>query len=376
MLKFGGFDLQWPSMLWLMLLLPLVVLLYWRAVAGQRRRARRTGVSLLLGAQPGVGGWWRRQLPAWLLFGGLAAMLFAIARPQAVIALPSRVETVVLALDMSGSMRATDIKPNRIAAAQQAARAFVEDQPRHVRVGVVAVAGTAAVVQSPTQNREDVIQAINRLQPQRGTALGSGLIISLATLLPDAGLDVEDLIDAVPGSGARRPGVKAPRAAGRPFAGADAARSSGDGDGSAAAGDARSVTPGSNPSSVVVLLTDGQSNTGPDVASAVDVANQYGVRIYTVGVGTTEGATVSADGWSMRVRLDEAGLKKIANDTGAEYFQAGSAGDLKKIYRYVSAKLAMGRREPTEVTALFAALGALLAMAGGLLSMWWHNRLL
>ena len=125
-----------------------------------------------------------------------------------------------------------------------------------------------------------------------------------------------------------------------------------------------------------MLLSDGQSNVGPDPLKAAEIASDYGVRIYTVGIGTTEGTVVNAEGWNMRVRLDEEALKKIADVTNAEYFRATDAGQLKKIYQVLSTKLSFDRQQPTEVTAIFAAIGATLAMAAALLSMWWFNRIL
>ncbi len=284
--------------------------------------------------------------------------------------LPSRVETVMLAIDASGSMRATDVKPDRISAAQSAAKTFIADQPGHVRIGVVAVAGAAAVVQAPTESREELVQAIDRFQLQRGTALGSGLIISLATLLPQGSIDVEKLIN--PPSGPPPP-------AGRELGGgknttgtADAAGKAGK---AAAAKPAAPVAPGANRSAAIVLLSDGVSNVGPDPLKMAQVAADHGVRVFTVGVGTADGATLTTNGWSARVRLDEDTLKKIAATTGGEYFRAGTAPDLKKIYKALSAQLAFERAMSTEVTSLFVAMGAAFAMLGALLSLLWFNRI-
>jgi hypothetical protein len=124
-----------------------------------------------------------------------------------------------------------------------------------------------------------------------------------------------------------------------------------------------------------VLLSDGQSNVGPDPQKAAEIAAKHGVRIYTVGIGTPEGTTVTADGWSMRTRLDEESLKKVASMTQAEYFRAGNAADLRKIYSALGTRLALQKPQPTEVTAIVAALGAVLTLAGGLLSMLWFNRI-
>ena len=142
----------------------------------------------------GTGQRFRRHIPPLLFLIALIAMIVAIARPAAVITLPSQHQTIILAMDVSGSMRANDVKPNRISAAQAAAKAFVAEQPSNVRIGVVSFAATASVVQTPTQNREDIVAAIDRFQLQRGTAIGSGIIVSLATIFPDAGIDVSSLI--------------------------------------------------------------------------------------------------------------------------------------------------------------------------------------
>ncbi len=141
----------------------------------------------------------RRVVPLLLWTLGLTALILAIARPQAALTLPARLDAIVLALDMSNSMRATDVKPNRLSAARDAAKTFIEAQPRNVRIGVVAVAASAAVVQSPTNNREDLTAAIDRLETQRGTALGSGLIIALDAALPSARINVEEFINPRPG---------------------------------------------------------------------------------------------------------------------------------------------------------------------------------
>src|SRR2546423_12887197 len=133
---------------------------------------------------------WRRQVPPLLLALALALLIVAISRPSEVMTLPSQHETVILAMDVSGSMRASDVEPNRLAAAQAAAKAFIADQPDSVRIGIVAFAGTATVAQAPTKNKEDLYAAIDRFQLQRATAIGSAIIVSLATLLPDGGYAV------------------------------------------------------------------------------------------------------------------------------------------------------------------------------------------
>jgi len=319
----------WPRLLWLLGALPLAALFYWAVVRRRRRAAQRFASLETVGADGAVR--WRRMLPPLLWFAALTALLLALARPQATITLPSRVETIILALDMSGSMKATDIAPTRMVAARAAATAFVGEQPDSVRIGVVGIAAAAAVVQSPTTKREDILAALERLEPQRGTALGSGLVISLDTAMPQARIDVDGFIN---------PSKDRPK---------PVERTKDD--------EVKSMAPGENTSVAIVLLSDGQSNVGPDPQKAAEFAAKYGVRIYTVGMGTPEGVIVKVDGWSMRTRLDEDSLQKIASTTHGEYFRAADAKDLKKIYRTLGSKLAFEKQRPTEVTAVFAAAG-------------------
>ena len=336
----------WPEMLWLLLALPLLVAGYLWLLARRKKSVLRYANLSLVKEALGPRGAWRRHLPPALLLLAIAALLVAAARPAAIISLPSQQEPIVLAMDVSGSMRAADVKPNRLVAAQEAAKAFVADLPRSVRVAVVSFAGTAAVVQAPTLSRDDVIAAIDRFQLQRGTAIGSGMVLSLATIFPDDGIDLSQITGQrnMPPS----PGDKPKQ-------------------------DFTPVQPGSYNSAAIILLTDGQRTTGPDPMEAAKMASDRGVRIYTVGVGTKEGETIGFEGWSMRVRLDEDTLKNIANQTRADYFYAGTAEDLKKVYQGLSTRLVVERRE-TEISALFAGLGALLLVSGAALSVWWFGR--
>src|SRR5262249_17263004 len=141
-------------------------------------------------------------------------------------------------------------------------------------------------------------------------------------------------------------------------------------------GDFKPVPPGSNGSAAIVLLSDGEANTGRDPLEAAKMAAERGIRIFTVGVGTKEGTTLGFDGWSMRVRLNEDVLKKIAQTTEGEYFQAASAPDLTSVYKRLTTKLALEKKRATEVTAVFVAIGAPFALLGVLLSMFWYNRVL
>lgn len=347
----------WPEMLFLLLVLPALVVAYVLMQKRRKKLALRYASLSVVKEAMGKGPGWRRHFPPALFLLALAAMLLAIARPAALVTLPSQHELIVLAIDVSGSMRAADVEPTRLEAAQAAARAFVNDTPMSTRLAVVSFAGTAAVVQPPTQSREDVVAAIERFQLQRGTAVGSGLLVSLKVIFPDIEFDLNSS-NPRPNSGGRdamrgTPLDQPPRKE-EAF---------------------KPVPAGSYKSAAIILLTDGQTTTGPEPVEAAKMAAERGVRVFTVGVGTPQGEIIGAEGWSMRVRLDEEALKNIANLTQAEYFYAGNAPDLTKVYKTLNSKLVL-EKKTTEITAVFSALAAILAMMSAALSMLWFNRIL
>jgi Ca-activated chloride channel homolog len=338
----------WPDFLWTLAALPLLVLLYVWLLARRRRSVVRLASVSIVRRAAGSGPGWRRHVPPLLLLIALAVLLLATARPTALVKLPSQQQTIILAMDVSGSMRATDVQPTRIRAAQDAAKAFVTELPRQVKVGVVSFAGTAAVVQAPTTSREDIIASIERFQLQRATAIGSGIVLSLATLFPDAGIDLSHIT----GQRSMPPAPEDKKDPAREF---------------------KPVEPGSYNSAAIILLTDGQRTTGPDPVEAAKMAADRGIKVYTVGIGTVNGEVIGFEGWSMRVRLDEDTLKTIANITRAQYYYAGTAQDLKQVYQGLSTRLVVETKE-TEITSFFAAAGALLLLLGAALSVWWFGR--
>ncbi len=343
----------WPQFLWLMLALPLLVALYVWLLRRKKKMALRYASLSIVREAMGTGRSVRRHIPPLLFLLAMAAMLLAASRPFAVITLPSQQETIILAMDVSGSMRATDVQPNRLVASQNAAKAFLAELPRNVRVGIVAFAGTASVVQPATLSREDLVTAIDKFQLQRATAIGNAIVVSLAELFPNAGIDLASLTYGRN----RSNGVaidQAPKEAKKDFT---------------------PVAPGSYTSAAIILLTDGQRTTGVDSLEAAKMAADRGVRIYTVGIGTVDGETIGFEGWSMRVKLDEETLKAIANKTQAEYFYAGTAADLKKVYETLSSRLTVEKKE-TEISGLLALAAAVLALVSASLSLLWFNRIL
>jgi Ca-activated chloride channel homolog len=348
----------WPQFLWLLLALPLLVLLYVWLLRRKKKNALQYASLSIVREAMGKGQSVRRHIPPVLFLLSLAAMLVASSRPFAVVTLPSDQQTIMLAMDVSGSMRATDVKPNRLVASQEAAKAFLAELPRNIKVGIVAFAGTASVVQPPTLSREDLVTAIDKFQLQRGTAIGNGIVVSMAELFPDAGIDLASMQYGRD----RQRGVAIDQPAK-------------DGKDSKEKKPFVPVAPGSYTSAAIILLTDGQRTTGVDSMDAAKVAADRGVRIYTVGVGTVDGETIGFEGWSMRVKLDEETLKGIARNTQAEYFYAGTATDLKKVYESLSSRLTVVKKE-TEISGILALVAAALALLSAGLSLAWFNRIL
>lgn len=343
----------WAELLLLLLLVPVLVALYaWILRRNKRVAVRFASVALVREAMGGRARW-RRHVPAALFLGTLVVAILAIARPVATITLPSQQRTIIMAIDVSLSMRATDVTPNRLAAAQAAAKAFVQELPSDLRVGIVSFAGTALLVQKPTNSKDELVEALERLQLDRHTAIGSGIIMALATLFPEEGIDLESLV-----LGSRQswrthkpPEKKVEKKAA-----------------------AKPVPPGSNTSSAIVLLTDGRRTTGPDPLEAARMAADHGIRVFTVGFGSAAGGPAMMDGYSIYMMFDEETLKAIAQLTQAEYFHASSAEELKKVYHALSGKFVL-EKEEREVSALVTALAALLALAAAGLSLAWFNRL-
>jgi Ca-activated chloride channel family protein len=346
----------WPDFLWLLLVAPALVAAYLYALRRKKAAVRYASLLLIRDAMGRTS--WRRHVPPLLFLFALLVAIVAIARPRTVFLLPSQQQTIVLAIDVSRSMLATDVEPNRITAAQAAAKSFIEELPKDIRVGIVTFAGTAAVVQTPTDSRDDLLAAIDRFQLQRATATGSGLLVSLALLLPDAGIDLESIV--FDSAFSRWGGGGAP---------IDRARKAE----KAGKKEVAPVAPGSYTSGVIIMMSDGRRTTGPDPVQAAKMAADRGVRVYTVGFGTREGATVESYGFSFYARLDEDALKAVAHITDAEYFYAGTAADLRAVYQKLSSKLAMERKD-TEVSALFGIVAALFAFVAAFLSLLWFHR--
>lgn len=334
-------NFLWPQNLWLLLALPLLPALYlWLLRRPGKAALRVSSVSI---ARRALGPQWRRHVPPALFGLALGVLLLSLARPVARLTLPWSSSTIMLAIDVSLSMRVRDVKPTRMVAAQEAARAFLQEVPPNIQVGIVTFAGSAQVAQQATIDRPSLIGAIDRIQMQRGTAIGSAIVLCLAELFPDHGLDLGEMTF---GSSRRK-------TANKPFT---------------------PVAPGAYESAAIILLSDGRRTTGVDTLQAAKMAADRGVRVYVVGLGTPDGHLAEGDGMAIYLQLDEPALREVARTTGGEYYHAGTAEDLRRVYQSLGSRLQIGTRE-TELTGVLAMAAAILLMAGSALSVLWFGRI-
>lgn len=355
-------NLLWPGSLLLLLVLPLLVLAYLWSLRRRRFAVRYSSLSLIRAAMP-QSSWLRRHLPAVLLLVALASLALALARPVMVVAVPSGQATIILAMDVSRSMCAADIKPSRLAAAEAAAISFVQGQPSSTQIGIVAFAGFAEITQVPTDDQEALRKAIESLTTGRRTAIGSGILKSI-----DAIAEVDE---SVAPSVTEFSTIEPPPPVAR----------------------------GAYAPDIIVLLTDGASNAGPKPVDAAQQAADRGVRVYTIGFGTAEGGAPICEarlqgggpldssaggsprdsnfgggfggGGGFRRGIDEETLKAVSELTGGKYYAASSADELNEVFANLPTSLIL-KHETTEISVAFAGLGALLAALAVGLSLRWH----
>ncbi|MGH8616924.1 MAG: VWA domain-containing protein [Burkholderiales bacterium] len=347
----------WGKLLWMLLGVPALVAAYVLMVARKRPALRYSSLSLARAAL-GKANRMRRHMPPALLLLALVALLIAAARPAADLTLFTETRTIILAMDVSMSMSATDVSPSRLAAAQATAKAFIAALPQHVRVGIVTFAGTAAIAQVPTRNRRYLAEALDRIALDFDTAVGTGMIASLVALFPTAGIDGEFDIFGTSTWKDGNNNVAQPVVPARnktvPF---------------------QRVPAGSYESAAIVLLTDGRSVSGMDPVAAARFAADRGVRVYTVGFGTPAGADiVNARGETINAGFDEQALRSVARLTQGKYFNADSAEALMKVYQQLTPQIVPERNRQTEITVFFTALGAVLLLVAGVLSLAWYGR--
>ena len=349
----------WLGLLVLLGIVPILVGVYvWSQRRRRRGSARYSSLALVRDARPGSSRL-RRHLPFALFAAAVAVLVIALGRPAMVLSVPSNQTTIMLAMDVSGSMCSTDILPTRLEAAEEAAIAFVNGQNARTRIGLVAFSGFAAVIQPPTSDQKALVDAIRSLTTGRRTAVGSGILASIDAL---AEVDPSIARSVQPG----RPGTEPPP-----------------------------VLPGAYAADIIVVLTDGASNAGPEPVDAAQQAVNRGLRVYTIGFGSAEGGEFDpvcrrqflgnepgggfgggfggggGGGGGFRRGIDEDTLRAVADLTGGEYFPAESAAQLEQVLAGLPTTL-ITKQEVVEVSAGFVGLGGLLAAFALLLGRVWR----
>ena len=342
-------SFMWPQYLWLMLALPLLPVVYLWLLRRRRKLAVRYS-SLGTVRAASAGRQWRQHMPAALLLLALAGLLLAAARPMLRVSLPWARSTVVLAIDVSLSMSVNDVKPSRMVAAQDAAKLFLRELPKNIEVALVTFAGTSQVAQAATLDRAALVAAIDKIQMQFATAIGSAIVTSLVELFPEQGIDLGEMT----------------------FGNKKRGRSLDDKD-KPPQQPITPVAPGSYKSAAIILLSDGRRTTGVDTLEAAKMAADRGVRVYVVGLGSTGGSGPMPEGMPIYLQLDEPTLREVARMTGGEYHQAATAEALRSIYENLGSRVQVQTRE-TEVTGLLALAAAVIALAAGGLSLFWFRR--
>jgi Ca-activated chloride channel family protein len=347
-------SFSWPWALLALLAVPLLLAARWWMNRRRKRNAITvSSVALIRAALPGRTSW-RRRIPVYLFLTGLLALGGALARPQATVAVPSNNTSILLAIDVSSSMCSSDVSPNRLTAASEAARDFIRKQNDGTRIGLVAFAGVAGLLVPPTTDKDKLLEAIDNLKTARGTAIGQAILTSIdaiAELNPNVAKTGVDL---------NEPGTAAP-AAFQP--------------------------------DTIVVLTDGSNTTGVDPVTAAQQAAARHVRVYTIGFGTTEPAQMmcTADqvsagspfggggprggfgfGGGGSQEIDEEALTQVADVTGGRYFRAEDAGALTDVLTDLPREFGL-HQEDVEITVWFVLAGVLLAGTGVGLSLWWNR---
>lgn len=324
----------WPWMLLSLVFVPLFVWLYIQLFQRRQLAAAELGPLGVVQTNSGAHLGRQRHLPPLVFLFGLTLLLIGLARPETYVELPSVEGNVILVFDVSSSMAAEDLEPSRMEAAKNAARIFVENQPDTIQIGVVAFSNGGLVVQPPTNDQATILDTVSRLSPQGATSLGQGIFSALNAI---AGNDIQ---------------VELPETE----------------------GEVPSINIGSHPSSVILLLSDGENTSSPDPLEVAQLAADANVRVYTVGIGSPEGTVLSLDGFNVVTQLNEPMLQEIANVTNGAYYRAENEESLDEIYKNVDLRLAING-EKMEVTALFAGVSMLIFLIGGGLSLLWFGRM-
>lgn len=346
-------SLAWPLALIALLAVPLLLLIRWWLNRRRRKVAVRiSSVALIQAALPGRS-LWRRRIPVILFVMGLLMLGFGIGRPHASVPVPSNATSIILAIDVSGSMCSTDVAPNRLTVAQEAAREFVRGQDEGTRIGLVAFAGFAGLVVEPTTDKDALLAALDELKTSRGTAIGLAILTAIdavAEINPDVAATGVDLSEEPQTVGGYQPDT-------------------------------------------IVVLTDGANTQGVTPITAAEQAAARRLRVFTIGFGTTEPSQMvctseqlSGDtgfradgrgrfGGGRYQRIDEPTLRQVAEMTGGEYYRAQDSQQLIDVLTDLPTDIVVQQKE-VEITVWFVLGGTLLILTGLGLSLWWNRALM
>jgi Ca-activated chloride channel family protein len=346
-------DFFWPGFLLLLGLIPIIIGIYlWMLRRRRRFAVRYSSLALVRDAIPRQSRL-RRHLPFVLFLFALACLVVALSRPVVITRVPTDQTAIILAIDVSRSMCSTDIPPTRLEAAEAAALNFIQRQESRTQIGVVAFAGFAELIQSPTTDAEVLQTAVESLMTGRRTGIGNGILKSLEAIA-----EIDPNVPPI-------------------------------GNGTSSGVESTPLPRGAYVPDIIILLTDGVSNTGPSPLEAAQQAVDRGVRVYTIGFGTENGASFPrcpnqfygnepfggrqqfGGGGGFRRGIDEATLIQIAETTGGSYHSAESAGELQKVFRSLPTYL-ISKHAVVEISVAFTLIGALLALIAIALAMIWH----
>ena len=346
--------LLWPGLLSLLILIPILIVVRLWLLRRRRVAVRYSSLSLVRAAAPGQS-WVRRHLPFVLFLSALSSLVVAMGRPVAVVSVPAGKTTIILALDVSRSMCATDIQPNRLEAAKAAALSFIHRQNATTQISIVAFAGFAELVQTATTDQAMLEAAVKSLTTARRTAIGAAILKSI-----DA---ISEIDPSVPKSIQLYSSAQAPVP----------------------------VAPGAYAPAIIVVLTDGVNNAGMEPLEAAQQAADRGLRVYTIGYGTANGSDPDPScnfgggggndpfggggffggGGGFSRGIDEVTLKTVSDMTGGEYYAASSASELQKVFEQLPTHL-ITKHETTEISVFFTMAGVLLAAVAVALAMAWN----
>lgn len=324
----------WPFMLITLLSIPILIGLYLRVIQKRKQAVSDLGPLGILQDSSGKSLGFRRHAPPFFFLIGLSLLLFGTSRPEMLVNLPRTEGTVILAFDVSSSMTADDFSPTRIDAAKAAARAFIEEQPNTVMIGIVAFSNGGLIVQQPSNDQDALLATIERLTPQGGTSLGHGIFTSLNAI------------------------------AGEPLSINEATLEEG----------TPELQIDNSSSAVIILLTDGENTAEPNPLEIAQMAAESGVRIYPVGIGSQDGSIIEVDGFNIITQLNKTMLEEIAKLTNGSYYFAEDEESLHEIYENIDLRLTV-EGEMSEITSIVAGVNLVFVLIGGVLSTLWFGRL-